>query len=156
MDAIEAQHKAIVFCSKKEVAYDVISLGICVLPIPLPFPSLSYPFPPFPFPFPFFLFLFLRKREQQSFMVLLSEGQIYGGRIKEIQFPSLRPQLERLCLRKTFPISSFSVPCLPAQLPVTLLTVSPQRVHALWLVGDSKTCFHRLYFGSHLKDMDCL
>lgn len=35
MDAIEAQHKPIVFWSKKEVVYDAISLRICVLPLPL-------------------------------------------------------------------------------------------------------------------------
>lgn len=75
--------------------------------------------------------------------------------IREWEPPLFRPQLERVCLRKTFPISSFPVPCLPAQLPVTLLALPP-RVHVLWQVGDSKICFHRLYFGSHLKVMDCL
>lgn len=76
-------------------------------------------------------------------MVLLSEGQIYLGRIKEIREwepASFRPQLERLYFRKTFPISSLPVPHLFEQLPVTL----PPRA-ALWLVGDSKICFGNFF-----------
>lgn len=66
----------------------------------------------------------------------------------------VQTSVERLCLRKTFPISSSPAPCLPAQLPpmpVTPLALHP-RVCALQLVEDSKICCPLLYFGIHLKD----